>query len=163
VLSKINRETPPLADSGQFVALQDIPDQDNLADQRAAVGLPALAQAAPGGPDWRRYVRGPAGPDVRPARVTATTGDVRNANALLEPGDGVTVLNRPKPVPPPTWPSGTTAGASSTHAPNGGDSGTPTGYDASHAVDGDPSTLPNWEIWPSCASSALPFTSTRAA
>ncbi|HJP72660.1 MAG TPA: alpha-L-rhamnosidase C-terminal domain-containing protein [Pseudonocardiaceae bacterium] len=107
----------------------------------AAVGLPTLAQAAPA--DWRRYVRGPASPDVRPARVIATTGDVRNANALLKPGDGVTVLNRPKPVPPPAWPSGTTAAASSTHAPNGGDNGTPTSYDAAHTIDGDPSTFWN--------------------
>ena len=113
----------------------------------AAVGLPlgltATADAAPESADWRRYVRSPASREVRPARVLATTGDVRDADALLRPGGGAAVLTRPKPVPPPAWPTGTTASASSTHAPNGGDNGTPTTYDAANAIDGDPTTFWN--------------------
>ena len=112
----------------------------------ATVGLPAgpaSADAGSGASDWHRYLRGPRGARVGPARVLATTGDVRNPNALLRPGDGVTVLNRPKPPVPPAWPSGTSAGASSTHAPNNGDNGTPTTYDASNAIDGDPTTFWN--------------------
>jgi hypothetical protein len=113
----------------------------------AAVGLPlglaTPADATSESADWRRYVRSPASREVRPARVLATTGDVHNADALLGPGGGVTVLTRAKPVPPPTWPTGTTASASSSHAPNGGDNGTTTTYDASNAIDGDPTTFWN--------------------
>ena len=111
----------------------------------AAVGLPlslatpAAAEAA----DWQRYLRGPASREVRPARILATTGDVRDPAALLRPGGPATVLTRAKPVPPPAWPAGTTAAASSSHAPNGGDNGTPTTYDASNAIDGNPATFWN--------------------
>ena len=122
----------------------------------AGTGLPALAPteaaaaAAPGsgpagaGPDdWRRYVVGPAANNVSPARVIATTGEVRNPEALLKRGGAVTVLTRPKPPVPPAWPAGTTATASSYHAPNNGDGGGYTTYDPGNAVDGNPATFWN--------------------
>ncbi|MDI5963800.1 alpha-L-rhamnosidase-related protein [Streptantibioticus silvisoli] len=109
----------------------------------SAAELPPLAAGRRDGKDWRSYVRAPAGRTVRPVRVVSSTGDVTDADALLKPGGGVTVLTRPAPVAPPAWPQGTTAAASSTHAPNSGDDGTPRTYDASNAIDGDPGTFWN--------------------
>ncbi|GAA3736538.1 alpha-L-rhamnosidase C-terminal domain-containing protein [Streptomyces tremellae] len=96
-------------------------------------------------PAWHRYVQGPASRAVRPVRVLAgsVTGDVRDPEALLTPGGRPAVLTRPRPAAPPAWPPGTTAEASSTHAPNDGDDGNPRTYDAGNAVDGDPDTFWN--------------------
>lgn len=77
--------------------------------------------------------------------MLAVTGDVTDAEALLEPGGRVAVLRRPRPAPAPRWPEGPTAAASSTHAGNHGNDGTPRTYDAAHAVDGDPDTFWNDE------------------
>ena len=104
------------------------------------VGAPGVAGAPA---DWPRYVFGPTSNNVSPARVIATAGEVSNPDALLAPGGKVTVLTRPKPPVPPTWPSGTTATASSFHAPNSGDNGTYTTYDPSNAIDDDPTTFWN--------------------
>jgi hypothetical protein len=119
----------------------------------AATGLtlgaagPAAAASRKTGPhaddDWQAYVQGPAGRTVRPASVLRSSGQVAGADALLQPGGGVTVLTRPQPQAPPRWPDGTTAAASSSHAPNNGDDGLPRTYDASNAVDGDPDTFWN--------------------
>jgi hypothetical protein len=106
-----------------------------------AAAAPAAAAAGPG--DWQRYVQGPAARTVRPTRVHRTVGDVANPDALLQPGGGVATLSRPKPTPPPRWPDGTTATASSSHAPNNGNDGNPRTYDASNAIDGNTDTFWN--------------------
>ncbi|MFJ1761738.1 alpha-L-rhamnosidase C-terminal domain-containing protein [Amycolatopsis sp. NPDC088138] len=98
----------------------------------------APAVAAPG---WQKYVVAPASRDVRPVRVLSTTGDVTNPNGLL--GRGVTTLKRQAPPPKPAWPGGTTAAASSFHAPNNGGNGQPRTYDPGNAVDGNTGTFWN--------------------
>ncbi|MGW2449243.1 alpha-L-rhamnosidase-related protein [Streptomyces sp. NPDC001675] len=80
---------------------------------------------------------------VRPIRVIATSGDVRNVNGLLEPGGTATVMRRPAPERAPHWPEGTVAEASSTHPQNNGNDGRPRSYDAGNAIDGDPETFWN--------------------
>lgn len=115
-----------------------------------AAGLSAAppANAAPAAgtgrvPDWHRYVQGPPGRTVRPVAVAASGGDVTRPEALLARGGAVTVLRRPEPTPPPAWPAGTTAAASSSHAPNNGSDGSPRSYEADNAVDGDTGTFWN--------------------
>ncbi|TKA06316.1 alpha-L-rhamnosidase-related protein [Actinacidiphila oryziradicis] len=122
----------------------------------AATGLtlgtagPAAADAAhhPAPPrhapkSWQSYVQGPSSRTVRPTGVQRTSGAVTGADALLKPGGGVTVLKRPQPLAPPRWPDGTTATASSAHAPNGGNNGQPRTYDAANAIDGNTDTFWN--------------------
>jgi hypothetical protein len=104
-----------------------------------ASGVAAVpADAAPG---WQKYVVAPASRDVRPVRVLSTTGDVTNPDGLL--GRGVATLKRQAPPPKPAWPGGTTAAASSFHAPNNGGNGQPRTYDPGNAVDGDTGTFWN--------------------
>lgn len=97
---------------------------------------------------WQRYVVAPKSRDVKPVRILSSTGDVTNPQGLL--GHGVTTLTA---TPPPTWPSGTSATASSYHAPNDGDNGQPRTYVPDNAIDGNtntfwndanPSTYPAW-------------------
>jgi hypothetical protein len=104
--------------------------------------VPALASApVDAAPSWQRYIVGPPSRDVRPVAVTQASGDVTNPQGVL--GAGVTTLRRP-PVPAKTrWPAGTTATASSSHAPNNGNDGRPRTYDAANAVDGDTGTFWN--------------------
>lgn len=54
----------------------------------------ATAAQADGGrsADWRRYVLGPDGTDVRPVRVASVSGEVSNARALSRDGRGLTTL-----------------------------------------------------------------------
>lgn len=92
---------------------------------------------------WQSYVQGPSSRTVRPAGIVRSSGDVTGADALLRPGGGTTVLKRPKPADPPRWPEGTTAAASSSHAPNNGNDGRPRTYDASNAIDGNTDTFWN--------------------
>jgi hypothetical protein len=121
----------------------------------ASAASPAASAAAS---DWRRYLAGPGTRNVSPARVLASAGDVKNPDALLKPGGAVTVLTRPQPPTPPAWPAGTTAAASSFHAPNSGDNGAPTTYDPSNAIDGDPTTFWN-DANPDTYSATLTITS----
>jgi hypothetical protein len=107
----------------------------------AAAAAPGAARHGAGG--WQAYVQGPSSRTVRPTRVQRTTGGVTTSDALLKPGGGVTVLKRPQPAEPPRWPDGTTATASSSHAPNGGNDGQPRTYDGSNAVDGNIDTFWN--------------------
>ncbi|WP_328472625.1 alpha-L-rhamnosidase-related protein [Streptomyces sp. NBC_00448] len=104
---------------------------------------PAGAPAPHDTGDWQKYVQGPSSRTVRPVSVLRSSGSVTDPQALLAPGGGVTVLSRPQPAQPPRWPDGTTATASSSHAPNGGDDGQPRTYDAGNAIDGDPGTFWN--------------------
>lgn len=106
---------------------------------RSAPAVPALAAPA----DWRRYLNGPTSRSVSPVAVVGVAGDVTGPDAVLEPGSAVAVLTRPEPPVPPAWPAGTTATASSYHAPNDGDDGQYTTYYPSNAIDGDPSTFWN--------------------
>ncbi|HVV24606.1 MAG TPA: discoidin domain-containing protein, partial [Pseudonocardiaceae bacterium] len=102
----------------------------------------APAQAAPHqDTGWQRYVVAPTSRHVQPVRVLATTGDVVHAQGAL--GQGVATLKRSKAPAPPTWPTGTTAAASSYHAPNNGDDGQPRTYDPANAIDGDTGTFWN--------------------
>jgi hypothetical protein len=96
-------------------------------------------QASP--PSWARYVVAPSGRDVHPAAVLATTGDVRNPRGVL--GEGTTTLSRPQPPVRPSWPSGTSATASSFHAPNNGNDGRPRTYVPQNAIDGNTDTFWN--------------------
>ena len=72
-------------------------------------GLAAVASAAPSrntagrdgdgsarfpGGRWSRYVEGPPSTDVMPVAIVATSGDVRDAGALLDPRHGSTTLTR---------------------------------------------------------------------
>ncbi|MCO5997279.1 alpha-L-rhamnosidase-related protein [Actinoallomurus rhizosphaericola] len=119
--------------------------------QEAAAANAATALASLPAPDWRKYVQGTSHAEVSPVRIVSSTGDVTNPEGLL--GEGTTTLHREAPKPKPAWPSGTSATASSYHAPNGGNDGTPTSYEPGHAVDGDaktfwndanPDTYPAW-------------------
>ena len=74
-------------------------------------------------------------------KVLSTSGDVTNPNGLL--GRGVATFKRQAPPPKPVWPAGTTAAASSFHAPNNGGNGQPRTYDPGNAVDGNPETFWN--------------------
>jgi hypothetical protein len=103
------------------------------------VAAPAVS-ALPG-PGWQKYVVAPSSRDVRPVRVLSTTGDVTNPNGLL--GRGVTTFKRQAPPPKPAWPAGTTADASSFHAPNNGGNGQPRTYAPGNAVDGNLDTFWN--------------------
>ena len=118
----------------------------------ALTAQPAFADSADGansaaipGNDtaWHKYLNGPTSSNVAPVKVIAHTGDVKDPDALLKRGGKVTILSRPQPPVPPSWPSGTTATASSYHAPNNGDDGTYTTYDPSNAIDGDTTTFWN--------------------
>ncbi|MFG1604980.1 alpha-L-rhamnosidase C-terminal domain-containing protein [Actinoplanes sp. NPDC049265] len=93
--------------------------------------------------DWRSYVVAPARRTVAPARVLATTGDVRNPDGLLRAGGARTVLTGRKPPEPPAWPAGTTATASSYHPPNSGNDGQPRTYGPDNAIDGHLGTFWN--------------------
>ena len=108
----------------------------------AAAGAPGLPRPH-ADDDWQRYVQGPASSTVRPTAIQKTSGQVTGADGLLQPGGGVAVLTRPQTPAPPRWPDGTTATASSAHAPNNGNDGQPRTYDAANAVDGDPDTFWN--------------------
>jgi hypothetical protein len=101
------------------------------------------APAAPAttAPGWQKYVVAPSSRDVRPVRVLSTAGDVTNPDGLL--GRGVATLKRQAPPPKPAWPGGTTAAASSFHAPNNGGNGQPRTYDPGNAVDGNTDTFWN--------------------
>jgi hypothetical protein len=120
----------------------------------ASVPAAASAQSGPGRAAqagtaaWQRYVVAPRSRDVLPASVLSATGDVTNTGGLL--GHGVTTLTA---TPPPTWPAGTSATASSYHAPNGGDNGQSRSYSPGNAIDGNtdtfwndatPATYPAW-------------------
>ncbi|MGD0561069.1 MAG: discoidin domain-containing protein, partial [Streptosporangiaceae bacterium] len=120
----------------------------------ALVGVTAPAASAQSGPAhagtaaWQRYVVAPKSRDVKPVTVLSSTGDVTNPNGLL--GHGVTTLTA---TAPPTWPTGTSATASSYHTPNDGDNGQPTTYVPDNAIDGNtqtfwndanPDTYPAW-------------------
>jgi hypothetical protein len=119
----------------------------------AAVAVPTVASAQPAHPGpaaaaWQRYVVAPKSRDVQPVRILSTTGDVTNPDGLL--GHGVTTLTA---TPPPVWPTGTSATASSYHSPNDGDNGQPRTYVPGNAIDGDtdtfwndanPDTYPAW-------------------
>ncbi|MGM0353978.1 alpha-L-rhamnosidase-related protein [Streptomyces sp. ECR3] len=109
----------------------------------AAGARPPARAAGPRRGDWHRYVQAPASTTVRPVRITESTGDVSDPEALLRPGGGRTVLRRPQPKAAPRWPEGTTAEASSAHAPNNGNDGNHRTYDAANAIDGDPETFWN--------------------
>ncbi|MFJ5220837.1 alpha-L-rhamnosidase C-terminal domain-containing protein [Streptomyces sp. NPDC088354] len=110
-------------------------------------GTGGAGRAAPSGPaaphSWHQYVQAPAERTVRPVRVLRTTGDVTEPEALLRPHGRPAVFKRPEPTAPPRWPDGTTAAASSAHAPNSGNDGNPRTYDATNAVDGNPDTFWN--------------------
>ena len=118
-----------------------------------AVGLPivqagsaaaeAVADTLAHSADWQQYLNGPTSRNVSPVAVLDVVGDVTNAQAVLGGSSAVAVLTRPQPPVPPTWPSGTTAKASSYHAPNNGDDGTYTTYDPSNAIDNDVTTFWN--------------------
>lgn len=90
---------------------------------------------------WQPYVVAPRSRLVTPVRVIASSGRVVNPDGLLH--GGVTKLIAPPPPAPPSWPSGTAASVSSTHAPNGGDTGTRTTYAPGNAIDGKPATFWN--------------------
>ncbi|HEX9337323.1 MAG TPA: discoidin domain-containing protein, partial [Pseudonocardiaceae bacterium] len=83
----------------------------------------------------------PSTRDVRPVRVIATSGSVDNPAGVL--GHGVTTLSRPQPPAKPRWPAGSSATASTFHAPNSGDNGQPCTYVPDNAIDGNTDTFWN--------------------
>jgi hypothetical protein len=101
----------------------------------AAAGRPAAGRPAAA---WARYVDAPASRDVRPVRVLSSAGDVTSPGGAL--GHGVATLTA---TAPPVWPGGTTATASSYHAPNTGDNGQPRSYVPGNAIDGNTDTFWN--------------------
>lgn len=108
----------------------------------ATTASPADAHPAHGHlPSWARYVVAPTSRDVKPVQVIATTGDVAHAAGTL--GHGVATLTRTQPAPRPTWPTGTSATASSFHAPNNGNDGKPRTYEPGNAIDGNTDTFWN--------------------
>lgn len=101
----------------------------------------AGAEAAKLSPSWSKYVVAPSSRDVHPVRVVSSTGDVTNPAGTL--GSGVATLSRPQPAARPTWPTGTSAAASSFHAPNNGNDGRPRTYGPQNAIDNDTDTFWN--------------------
>lgn len=118
-----------------------LPSAEALPAEEASASVTGNSPRRSGG--WHRYVQGPSSRTVRPVRITTSTGDVKNPNGLLKPGGARSVLRRPQPAAAPTWPTGTTAEASSAHAGNNGNDGQPRTYDAGNAVDGNPDTFWN--------------------
>ena len=107
----------------------------------ATTGLTGLTSAHADSPSWRQYVQAPSSRTVKPVAVVATTGDVTRPNGAL--GKGTAVLARPAPLPRPSWPTGTTATASSHHEGNNGNDNKPRTYVPGNAVDGDIDTFWN--------------------
>jgi hypothetical protein len=101
------------------------------------------ASASSSAPSWQRYVVAPASRTVRPVRTADPVGDVTNPNALLGGTGGVTTLTRSAPAPKPAWSQGTSAVASSFHAPNNGNDGNPRSYVPANAIDGNTDTFWN--------------------
>ena len=110
--------------------------------QATAIGSTSNRGAA-SSPSWQRYVVAPTSRDVHPVRVLSSTGAVTDPEGLLGRGTGTTTLTRTAPAPKPDWPSGTSAIASSFHAPNNGNDGNPRSYVPANAVDGNPDTFWN--------------------
>jgi hypothetical protein len=107
----------------------------------AQAGQPSTPSGRHQDTSWQKYVVAPNSRDVHPVDVLTSTGDVTNPSGTL--GHGVAKLKRFTPPPKPAWPTGTTAVASSFHAPNSGDDGQPRTYGPTNAVDGDTSTFWN--------------------
>jgi hypothetical protein len=113
-----------------------------------AAAQAAQAQASPAGawpanPDWQQYVQAPSSSLIYPRRVVDVTGDVTNAQALASPSSGQTVTLTRTAVGlhdsgPDSWPQGTVATASSTHAACCGVT-----FDPGNALDGDDETYWN--------------------
>ena len=116
------------------------PAAASAASAHAGAGR-ATAPAPQQDASWQRYVVAPSSRDVQPVRVLSTSGDVANPQGAL--GHGVTTLTRPAPPPRPAWPSGTSATASSYHAPNNGNNGQPRTYVPQNAIDGNTDTFWN--------------------
>ncbi|HEV2370916.1 MAG TPA: alpha-L-rhamnosidase C-terminal domain-containing protein [Streptosporangiaceae bacterium] len=130
----------------------------------SAASVPALAssQHSDGSgqvTSWQQYVVAPSSRDVLPVRVLSTSGDVQNPVGVL--GNGVATFTA---TPPPTWPAGTTATASSYHTPNTVNGQVRT-YVPTNAIDGNtqtfwndatPATYPAWLIVTSPAAVTLP-------
>ena len=106
-----------------------------------AIALVTPATASAKSPAWAKYVVAPTSRNVKPVSVFASTGSVTNPKGAL--GNGVATLTRTQPPARPTWPSGTTATASSFHAGNNGNDGKPRTYVPSNAIDGDTDTFYN--------------------
>ena len=110
----------------------------------AAVPATAVTQSGPPAaarqPSWAKYVVAPSSRDVHPVRVLSLSAGVTNPHGAL--GQGVMTLSRTAPPPKPAWPAGTSATASSFHAPNT-DNGQPRTYAPGNAVDGNTSTFWN--------------------
>src|ERR1700742_4800865 len=103
----------------------------------AALVITPSAKAA----DWQSYVLAPQSRVVAPAAILHASDGVTNASGLLAPGGGAAHLQSSIDGSL-TWPAGTTAVASSFHAPNT-NNGQPRTYDPKNAVDGNPSTFWN--------------------
>jgi hypothetical protein len=82
----------------------------------------------------------PSSRDVQPVRVLSFGAGVTNPHGAL--GQGVMTLSRTAPPLKPAWLAGTSASASSFHAPNT-DNGQPRTYAPGNAIDGDTSTFWN--------------------
>lgn len=112
----------------------------------AAAGVTASRSVTAGstrlGTAWQKYVVSPGTRNVAPVRVAEPTAGVSNPRGLLKAGGAPTVLTREAPAAPPSWPVGTTAEASSFHAPNT-NNGEPRTYAAGNAIDNDLSTFWN--------------------
>ncbi len=107
-----------------------------IASLAVLLAIPAAAQAA----DWQSYVLAPSSRTVAPASILSSSG-VTDPDALLAPGGGAARLT--ESIEGATkWPAGTTATASSFHAPNT-NNGQPRTYAPGNAVDGDMSTFWN--------------------
>lgn len=107
--------------------------------QTSAASLPW-----PANPNWQQYVQSPSSRHVTPVRVVSATSNVTDPQALTHPGSGDTTITRKlvglQDNGPDSWPTGTTASASSYHAccSNSGHTFVP-----SNALDGNPATYWN--------------------
>ncbi len=109
----------------------------------AASFLAALgAGTASADTTWQSYVLAPPSRQVVPASVLGTSAEgVTGAGGLLAPGGGAARLTA-STTGATRWPAGTTAVASSFHAPNT-NNGQPRTYAPGNAIDGDTSTFWN--------------------
>ncbi|QKX61787.1 uncharacterized protein TRUGW13939_08943 [Talaromyces rugulosus] len=85
---------------------------------------------------WQQYIVSPQSRHVVPSAIAISTGNVWNADALIS-GSGIARLTRAQEQYP-TWPSGTTAEASSEAGPN-----TSGSYYAANAIDNNLTTIWN--------------------
>ena len=114
-----------------------------LGSADAATSSPQTTQLWPSIPATQQHAQSTSNPLTYPQKVVDTVGDVTDPTALTHPGSGQSITLTRDIVGtryggPDSWPQGTTASASSTHAACCGVT-----FDPANALDANPSTYWN--------------------